>query len=36
MIAELSIQNLVLADQIELQSKPGLVVLTGETGAGKA
>ena len=36
MIAELSIQNLVLADQIELQFKPGLVVLTGETGAGKS
>lgn len=36
MIAELSIQNLVLADRIELQFKPGLVVLTGETGAGKS
>ena len=36
MIAELSIHNLVLADQIELQIKPGLVVLTGETGAGKS
>jgi DNA repair protein RecN (Recombination protein N) len=36
MIAELSIENLVLADRIELLFKPGLVVLTGETGAGKS
>jgi DNA repair protein RecN (Recombination protein N) len=36
MIAELSIQNLVLADQIRIQLQPGLVALTGETGAGKS
>jgi DNA repair protein RecN (Recombination protein N) len=36
MIAELSINNLVLADRLQLQLHHGLVALTGETGAGKS
>ena len=36
MIAELSIQHLVLAEEVELQLDAGLVALTGETGAGKS
>ena len=36
MIAELSIQHLVLAEEVELQLGAGLVALTGETGAGKS
>ena len=36
MIRFLSIQNLALVDQLELELQPGLTVLTGETGAGKS
>ena len=36
MIRFLSIQNLALMDQLELELQPGLTVLTGETGAGKS
>jgi len=36
MLSFLHIQNLALITQLELQFKPGLTVLTGETGAGKS
>ena len=36
MIRFLSIQNLAVVDQLELELQPGLTVLTGETGAGKS
>ena len=36
MIRFLSIQNLAVVDELELELQPGLTVLTGETGAGKS
>ena len=36
MIEELSIQNVALIDQMQLQFLPGFNALTGETGAGKS
>ena len=36
MIRFLSIQNLAVIDQLDLELGPGLTVLTGETGAGKS
>ena len=36
MILFLSIQNLAVVDELELELQPGLTVLTGETGAGKS
>ncbi len=36
MLAELSIQNVVIIDRLRLAFAPGLNVLTGETGAGKS
>ena len=36
MLSFLHIQNLALINQLELNFKPGLTVLTGETGAGKS
>lgn len=36
MLQTLSITNVVLIDQLNLEFKPGLGVLTGETGAGKS
>src|SRR5215213_5719941 len=36
MLRQLAIQNVVLVDRLELEFEPGLVVLTGETGAGKS
>ena len=36
MLAQLSIRDIVLIDRLDLQLGPGLVVLTGETGAGKS
>lgn len=36
MLAELRIQNFAIIDHLELRFEPGLVVLTGETGAGKS
>lgn len=36
MLSFLHIQNLALINQLELEFKPGLTVLTGETGAGKS
>ncbi|MEP7315321.1 MAG: DNA repair protein RecN [Sphingomicrobium sp.] len=36
MLRQLSIQNVVLIDRLELEFEPGLGVLTGETGAGKS
>ena len=36
MIRFLSIQNLAVVDELELELHPGLTVLTGETGAGKS
>jgi DNA repair protein RecN (Recombination protein N) len=36
MLCNLSIQNIILIDQLELEVKNGLSVLTGETGAGKS
>ena len=35
MLAGLTVHNTVLIDRLELEFKPGLTVLTGETGAGK-
>ena len=35
MLARLSIHDVVLIDQLDLEFAPGLTVLTGETGAGK-
>jgi DNA repair protein RecN (Recombination protein N) len=36
MLTELRIQNFAIIDQLELEFGPGLVVFTGETGAGKS
>jgi ABC-type dipeptide/oligopeptide/nickel transport system ATPase component len=36
MLSELWIRNFAIIDELHLQLKPGLVVLTGETGAGKS
>ena len=36
MLTELHIQNFAIIDQLELEFKAGLVVFTGETGAGKS
>jgi len=36
MLTELRIQNFAIIDQLELKPGPGLVVFTGETGAGKS
>ena len=36
MLQSLSIRNVVLIDKLDLDFKPGLSVLTGETGAGKS
>lgn len=36
MLAGLTVHNVVLIDRLELEFKPGLTVLTGETGAGKS
>jgi DNA repair protein RecN (Recombination protein N) len=36
MLTELHIQNLAIIDQLALEFGPGLVILTGETGAGKS
>jgi DNA repair protein RecN (Recombination protein N) len=36
MLSELRIQNFAIIDQLELEFGPGLVILTGETGAGKS
>src|SRR3990170_3982793 len=36
MLAELRIENFAIIDQLELHFKPGLVIFTGETGAGKS
>lgn len=36
MIQELRIENFAIIDQLELNFTPGLVILTGETGAGKS
>jgi DNA repair protein RecN (Recombination protein N) len=36
MLRSLSIRNIVLIDSLDLELKPGLNVLTGETGAGKS
>jgi DNA repair protein RecN (Recombination protein N) len=36
MLSALTIHNIVLIDRIELDMRPGLTVLTGETGAGKS
>ena len=36
MLSELHIQNFAIIDKLELKFGPGLVILTGETGAGKS
>lgn len=36
MLTELRIQNFAIIDKLELQFGPGLIILTGETGAGKS
>ncbi len=36
MLVSLAIRNVVLIDHIDLTFRPGLCVLTGETGAGKS
>ena len=36
MLTELRIQNFAIIDQLELKLGPGLIILTGETGAGKS
>jgi DNA repair protein RecN (Recombination protein N) len=36
MLAALSIRDIVLIDKLDLEFRPGLCVLTGETGAGKS
>ena len=36
MLAALSIRDIVLIDALEITFRPGLTVLTGETGAGKS
>ena len=36
MLTELHIQNFAIIDQLDLKLGPGLIILTGETGAGKS
>src|SRR5262245_36820145 len=36
MLSALSIRDMVLIDKLDLEFRPGLCVLTGETGAGKS
>jgi DNA repair protein RecN (Recombination protein N) len=36
MLTEIQIKNYVIADQVDLNFKPGMSTLTGETGAGKS
>src|SRR5262249_21754633 len=36
MLSALSIRDIVLIDKLDLEFRPGLCVLTGETGAGKS
>ncbi len=36
MLTELHIENFAIIDKLQLQFKPGLITLTGETGAGKS
>ncbi len=36
MLRQLSIRNFVLIDRLDLEFEPGLIALTGETGAGKS
>ncbi len=36
MLTHLSVQNFTLVDSLELEFKPGMTVITGETGAGKS
>ena len=36
MLSRLSIRDVVLLDQLDLESSAGLTILTGETGAGKS
>jgi DNA repair protein RecN (Recombination protein N) len=36
MLSELRIQNFAIIDKLELRFGPGLIILTGETGAGKS
>src|SRR5512143_2619704 len=36
MLSELRIQNFAIIDKLELRPGPGLIILTGETGAGKS
>src|SRR3954449_12871473 len=36
MLRQLSIRNIVLVEELDLEFEPGLTVLTGETGAGKS
>jgi DNA repair protein RecN (Recombination protein N) len=36
MLTELRIQNFAIIDRLELRFNPGLIILTGETGAGKS
>src|SRR5690348_9327888 len=36
MLTELHIQNFAIIDKLDLKLGPGLIILTGETGAGKS
>ena len=36
MLTELRIHNFAIIDQLDLRFGPGLIILTGETGAGKS
>ena len=36
MLTHLAVENFALVDQLELEFKPGMTVVTGETGAGKS
>ena len=36
MLTHLNIQNFTLVDRLDLDIKPGMTVITGETGAGKS
>ena len=36
MLTNLHVQNLAIIDEIDIQFKEGLTVITGETGAGKS
>lgn len=36
MLKELKIENLAIIEKVDLEFKNGLIVLTGETGAGKS